>query len=59
MDDITDSAKLDWILYEAQKKLQTELFSQTNDDEMKQRVRRTMKELDALRDAVAGYYKSN
>ena len=57
IDDITDSAKLDWILYEAQMKLQTELFAQSNDDEIKQRVRKTMKELDALRDSVAGYYK--
>lgn len=58
IDDITDSATLDWILYEAQMKLQTELFGKTNDDEMKQRIRKTMKELDSLRDKVAGYYKS-
>ena len=58
IDDITDSATLDWILYEAQMKLQTELFGRTNNDEMKQRVRQTMKELDDLRNKVAGYYKS-
>lgn len=54
---ITDAAKLDWILYETQMKLHQEVLDYATNDEIKNSVKATLREIEQLRDKMAGYYK--
>lgn len=52
-----DEGRLDWILYEAQMKLQQEVLSLTNDEDIQRRAREAIQEVEAMRTALAGYYQ--
>lgn len=57
---ITDEGRLDWILYEAQLRLETEITNdKTMNDDVKKRALEGISELNKLRDAIAGYYKTD
>lgn len=57
MENLTEDAKLDWILYEAQMRLQTELLGETVPSFIKENVERSISDINKLRDEVSGYYK--
>lgn len=58
MDGLSDKARLDWILFEAQKRLEVELASdKTTSLEMKERAELGIQRINQLRDEIAGYYK--
>ncbi|WPS85495.1 hypothetical protein SMD22_00095 (plasmid) [Brevibacillus halotolerans] len=57
MELITEDARLDWILYEAQMRIQTELMNAQVPDFMRKAFEESIRELDALRDNTSGYYK--
>jgi hypothetical protein len=54
---ISEDARLDWILYEAQMRIQTELLNAQVPDFMKQNFEKSIMELDRLRDETSGYFK--
>lgn len=54
---LTEEQRLDWILFEAQRRIETELYRDNLDDYDLGRLRETMETIDALRDSVAGHYK--
>jgi hypothetical protein len=57
IENLTEDAKLDWILYEAQMRLQTELMGETIPGFIKENVERSIADINRLRDEVSGYYK--
>ncbi|MFF2531591.1 hypothetical protein ACFVS2_22025 [Brevibacillus sp. NPDC058079] len=57
MDTITEDARLDWILYESQMRIQNELMNAQVPDFMRNSFEEVIRELDALRDKTSGYYK--
>ncbi|PLS19673.1 hypothetical protein CVD28_04455 [Bacillus sp. M6-12] len=57
IENLTEDAKLDWVLYEAQMRLQTELLGETTPDFIKENVERAISDINKLRDEVSGYYK--
>lgn len=57
IENLTEDAKLDWILYEAQMRLQTELMGETTPDFIKTNVEKALQDINKLRDEVSGYYK--
>lgn len=54
---ITDDAKIDWILYEAQMRIKNELMSKNLPDFLQKDYEKTIAEIDKLRDVNGGYYK--
>lgn len=54
---ISDDARLDWILYEAQLRIQNELIREDVPDFMRRIYEKSIKEIDQLRDSTSGYYK--
>ena len=57
---LSNEARLDWILYEAQKRLEFELASDNSvDNEMKSKANLSIQKLNELRNELAGYYKEN
>jgi len=56
---VTEEGRLDWILYEAQMRLETELVSETLNNEMKDRAVSAINELNKIRDELAGHYKTD
>lgn len=54
----SEDGRLDWILYETQMKLQQEVLSLANDEDVKRRAQEAIVELEAMRTALAGYYQS-
>jgi len=55
--DMSEDARLDWILYEAQMRIQNELMSEHAPDFLKKNYEESLRELDKLRDRTSGYYK--
>lgn len=53
-----DEAKLDWVIYEAQTRLQTEFVNEHTDDFLRERAETLIDELNELRKEHAGYYHS-
>lgn len=58
INNVTDDAKMDWILYEAQMRIKNELVSKSLPDYIKEDFVAVIQELDKIRDSVGGYYKS-
>lgn len=56
---VTEEGRLDWILYEAQMRLETELVGETLNDDMKDRAVSAINELNKIRDELAGHYKTD
>lgn len=57
--EITSDGKLDWILYEAQLRLQTEIMEGSNvPHDVKQSTNEAINELNKIREALGGYYKT-
>ena len=57
MEGLSDSARLDWILFEAQKRLEVELASdKTTSPEMKEKAELGIMKINQLREEIAGYY---
>lgn len=54
---INDDAKVDWILYEAQMRIQNELMSQNLPEFLKNDYEDVIGQLDQLRDKTGGYFK--
>lgn len=54
LDTITDETKFDWILYEAQTKIQTELLDKNIPDNLRDRTLDAITELSKIRTALAG-----
>ena len=52
-----EDGRLDWILYETQMKLQQEVLSLANDEDVQRRAREAIVEIEAMRTALAGYYQ--
>ncbi|WCK56943.1 hypothetical protein PP175_27405 (plasmid) [Aneurinibacillus sp. Ricciae_BoGa-3] len=57
IENLTEDAKLDWILYEAQMRLKTELLGETVPDFIRVNVEKAIADLDRLRDQTSGYYR--
>ncbi|WPQ59614.1 hypothetical protein [Paenibacillus polymyxa] len=57
LENMTEDARLDWILYEAQMRIQTELLNAQVPDFMKKTFDDSIRELEVLRDKTSGYYK--
>jgi hypothetical protein len=57
LEEMTEDARLDWILYEAQMRIQTELMNAQVPDFIKKTFDESIRELDLLRDKTSGYYK--
>ena len=57
METISDDARLDWILYEAQMRIQNELDKEDAPEFMKRSLKKSIQQLDQLRDQTSGYYK--
>lgn len=55
---ITADGKLDWILYETQMKLQTELINSSVPEDVKKASENVVEELSKIRNSFAGYYSS-
>lgn len=53
---VSPDAKLDWILYEAQVRLQTELQGEKIPEDVQESTTKAIEEINKIRDAVAGYY---
>ena len=57
---VTDEGRLDWILYEAQIRLETELAGESSIDEsIKERAISAINELNKIRDELAVYHKTD
>jgi len=52
-----DDARLDWIIYEAQMRMKTELLHEDLPDFMRETIEDSLANLNTLRDNVGGYYK--
>jgi hypothetical protein len=57
IESLTEDAKLDWILYEAQMRLKTELLGESVPDFIRKNVEKAIGDLDKLRDETSGYYR--
>jgi hypothetical protein len=57
MDNLTEDAKLDWILYEAQMRLKTELLGDNIPDFIRASAEKAIADIERIRDEVGGYYK--
>lgn len=58
--DLSHEARLDWILYETQKRLEMELSTdKAVDNELKARANLAIQKISDLRNEVAGYYKED
>lgn len=57
MEVISDDARLDWILYEAQMRIQNELMLEDKPDFIKKNFETSIGQLEVLRDQTSGYYK--
>jgi hypothetical protein len=57
METISNDARLDWILYEAQMRIQNELMRDDIPDFIKDNFQFSIQQLDQLRDQTSGYYK--
>jgi hypothetical protein len=57
MDNLTEDAKLDWILYEAQMRLKTELLGDNMPDFIRESAEKAIADIERIRDEVGGYYK--
>jgi hypothetical protein len=57
MDNLTEDAKLDWILYEAQMRLKTELLGDNMPDFIRASAEKAIADIERIRDEVGGYYK--
>lgn len=55
---VSPDAKLDWILYEAQIRLQTELSGEKIPEDVQESTTKAVEEINKIREAVAGYYNS-
>lgn len=55
--EITDEGKFDWILYEAQSKIQTELLNNDIPDDLRNRGLDAITELSKIRNALAGEFQ--
>lgn len=55
--EITDEGKFDWILYEAQSKIQTELLNNDIPDDLRDRGLDAITELSKIRNALAGEFQ--
>lgn len=55
--EITDEGKFDWILYEAQSKIQTELLNNNIPDDLRDRGLDAITELSKIRNALAGEFQ--
>lgn len=53
-----EEAKLDWVLYEAQTRLQTEFVNDQTDAFVRERAEQVLNELNAVRQRYAGYYQT-
>lgn len=58
LSEITPDARLDWILYEAQLRLQTELLDDKISTDVQDSTSKAIKEINQIREALAGYYQS-
>lgn len=56
-ENMTEDARLDWILYEAQMRIQTELLNSNLPDYQVRSLEKSIKGLDQLRDEASGYYR--
>lgn len=57
---VTDEGRLDWIIYEAQLRLETELAGEKSiSPDVKKRAVNAINDLNAIRDALAGHYKTD
>lgn len=57
---VTKDEKLDWILYEAQLRVQSEIYDdKSTDEDIRERADKTIDELNRLRDSLAGAYKTD
>ncbi|MDF2879521.1 MAG: hypothetical protein K0R54_78 [Clostridiaceae bacterium] len=54
---LSDDAKIDWILYEAQMRIQKELLNENLPSFIKNNCEKSLSTLDKLRDEVGAYYK--
>lgn len=60
LNDISDDAHLDWILFEAQTRLQNELVnSKTTNPKIVKRAEVGIKNINVIRKKIAGYFKDN
>lgn len=55
---ITDDAKIDWILYEAQTRLNNELLNLEIPDFIRKNAEDCVLEIEKIREKISGYYKS-
>jgi len=54
---LSEDARLDWILYEAQMRIQNELLTEQTPDFMRKNFEYCIQQLNELRDKTSGYYK--
>mgnify|MGYP004681797163 CR=1 FL=1 len=54
-----EEGRLDWVLYETQMKLQQEVLSLSNDEDVQRRAREAIVEIEAMRTALAGYFQQS
>ena len=58
--DLSHEARLDWILYESQKRLEMELSTdKAVDNDLKARANLAIQKISELRNEIAGYYKED
>ena len=57
VENMSEDARLDWILYEAQTRIQEELMGETVPDFLQKNFEMCIKQIDELRDQTSGYYK--
>lgn len=56
--EVTPDARLDWILYEAQLRLQTELLDEKIEKDVQESTNKAIDEINKIREALAGYYQT-
>lgn len=60
LEDLPDDGRLDWILYEAQTRLQNEILNSKNSDpNVKKRAEVCIKNINVIRKKLGGYFKDN
>ena len=60
LNDLSDEARLDWILYEAQTRLQKELASAKDvDPKIAKKAEVSIKNINVIRKKLGGYFKDN
>ncbi|TCK01322.1 UNVERIFIED_ORG: hypothetical protein BDK47_11613 [Anoxybacillus amylolyticus] len=58
LETMDEEAKLDWVLYEAQTRLQTEFVNDQTDAFVRERAEQVLNELNVMRQRYAGYYQT-